>query len=55
MRYLVLALMLSSCTIKVEDSRLTREEVAKAFAERDANILAVAQKVAELVKEKEAK
>ena len=29
------ALILTSCTVTVEDKRLTREEVAAAFQERD--------------------
>lgn len=49
---LIVLMILSGCVIKVEDSRLTREEVTKAFQERDANILAVAQKVNELVEKK---
>lgn len=51
MKYLMILLILSSCTIKVEDTRITREELAKAFGERDANIQLLAQKIAELTKE----
>ena len=31
----LVALILTSCTVTVEDKRLTREEVAAAFQERD--------------------
>lgn len=49
---LIVLIFFSGCVIKVEDSRVTREELTKAFSERDANILVIAQKVAELSKEK---
>lgn len=52
---LVILILLSGCVIKVEDSRLTREEVMQAFKERDANILVIAQKINELAKEEEKK
>lgn len=34
-KLIVLALLLSGCTINVADKRLTREEVALAFQQRD--------------------
>lgn len=50
MRLVCLVLLLSGCTVSVVDGRLTREEVATALHERDANIEVLAQKVMELSK-----
>jgi hypothetical protein len=41
-------LSLAGCTINVVDKRLSREEVAVAFRERDAVIAAIAKKLQEL-------
>lgn len=46
----VALLTLSGCTISVVDTRITREELAQAFAQRDENIQAIAQALAKLKK-----
>jgi len=46
----VALLMLSGCTISVVDTRITREEIAQAFAQRDENIQAIAQALAAMKK-----
>ena len=51
MRALVLAaLVLTGCVVKVEDSRVTREELTQAFSQRDENIKLLAMKLNELAK-----
>lgn len=41
-------LMLSACTIQIEDKRLPREEVAAAFKQRDEAIAAIIEKLKQL-------
>lgn len=51
MKEMVLAaclLSLAGCTISIVDERVSREEVAQAFQERDALIIALAKAVKEL-------
>ena len=54
---LLLCLALAACTVKVEviDPRISREEIAKAFAERDQAIGVVAQAVKGMQEQKESK
>lgn len=47
-KMIVLALFLSSCTVNVMDKRLTREEVALAFKQRDAVLEGIATKLKEM-------
>ena len=51
MTMLSLALLLAGCTIRVEDQRLTREEVATAFQQRDAALSQVVSVVKTLQEE----
>jgi len=42
MRYcLIVAVLLAGCTINIVDKRLTREDVAAAFKERDAVLMTI--------------
>lgn len=45
---IVSAALLAGCTISVVDKRLTREEVAAAFKQRDNALMGLAQTVKEL-------
>lgn len=47
--YLTLIAILTGCTVQVVDARLTREEVAVAFQQRDAAILDISKKLSEKV------
>lgn len=49
----ILLLVLSSCTVKVQDSRLSREEVIDALRQRDAAIIGLATIVKELKEKNE--
>jgi hypothetical protein len=58
MRKVILAaclLSLSGCTINLVDKRLSREEVAAAFKQRDAAIEGLAQAIKELQPKEEEK
>lgn len=50
MKLLILCLCLTSCavTVQVEDKRLTREEVAVAFKQRDDALTAIIEKLKQL-------
>lgn len=48
---LLIAVLCTGCSLQLEDKRLSREEVAKAFHQRDASIEAIAK---ELVRVREA-
>lgn len=48
MRYLLLAILLSGCTVSVVDGRVTREELAAAFGQRDTAIKILAEKIKEM-------
>lgn len=50
MKYLLLALFLSGCTVSVVDKRVTREELAAAFKQRDDAIEVLAEKIGELTR-----
>lgn len=50
--YLIAAFFLSACTIQIEDKRLTREEVAAAFAQRDHIFKAMAKEIQALKEDK---
>lgn len=45
MKYLVLILVLGGCTLNVEDKRLTRDEVAVAFQQRDRALEVLAKEI----------
>lgn len=45
-----LVILLTGCTIQLEDKRLTREEVAAAFQERDAAMEVLTKAIQEMQK-----
>lgn len=49
----IIVLLLSSCTVKVQDARLTREEVIEALKQRDSAIIGLATIVKELKEKNE--
>jgi len=48
--FVITALFLSACTVRVTDSRLTREEVAAAFAQRDAALDTIVAEIKQIKK-----
>lgn len=53
MHKVIIVLLLSSCTVKVQDARLTREEVIEALKQRDSAIIGLATIVKELKEKNE--
>lgn len=53
MHKVIIVLLLSSCAVKVQDARLTREEVIEALKQRDSAIIGLATIVKELKEKNE--
>lgn len=50
----VVIVLLSACTVQIEDKRLPREEVAAAFKQRDEAIVGLTKAVEKLIAERNA-
>ena len=51
----ILAVLLSSCSVKVTDSRISREEISQAFAQRDQVLASIAKEIKTLKEAKSSK